>query len=129
VRLSELEINPAVELVQIVIYIPRFRLRIENRVRRADLPLGIVDSTKCPSRQKRKNRGPDARDFVARHKHRPSKDVGVHLVEHRITLWNAAAINHTLRRSAMLAEPVKDDSRMKGGALDGSEQFILRGVL
>ena len=57
-----------------------------------------------------------------------AQHVGVHLVEHRVLLRNAAAVDDAADGHAVLLHALQDDARVEGGAFDGGEQFVLRGV-
>jgi hypothetical protein len=53
---------------------------------------------------------------------------GVDLVENEIVLRDAAGVDDSLDRNAVLGHAFEDDARVKGGAFDGGEELVLRGV-
>ena len=62
------------------------------------------------------------------HQNRLAHHVGVHLVEHRVLLRDAAAVDDAPHRHAVLFHALQNDARVEGGPFDGGEQFVLRGV-
>ena len=63
-----------------------------------------------------------------RHENGLAEHVGVDLVEHGVVLRNAAGVDDALDGDAVLGHALKDDAGVEGGAFDGGEELVLRGV-
>ena len=96
--------------------------------RRANLVLRLVDRLERACRQKCENRGTNSRHLAARHQHRTPQHIRIDLIEHRIVLRNAAAVDHAQRRRAIFAHAIENHAGVKRRSFDGREQFVLRGA-
>src|SRR5664279_2197086 len=124
--LSEVEINPPVAFVQLVIGVLRLWLGVENRIARAHLLLRVRDSREDPGCQERKNGGPESSDLAARDQHGFPQNIGIDLIENGIILRNPSTVDDAMDWYAVLAHAVQNYTSVKRGSLDRSKQFVLR---
>ena len=62
------------------------------------------------------------------HEHGLVEHVGVDLIEHGVVLRDAAGVDDALDGDAVLGHALEDDAGVEGGAFDGGEELVLRGV-
>ena len=84
------------------------------------------DRCETARRQESENRRPQTGHVALRHQNRLVQHVGVNLVELIVLLRNAAAVDDALNRRAVLLHALQNHARVKRGAFNGGEQFVLR---
>ena len=90
--------------------------------------LRLLDRLERAGREEREDRRAQAGDIALRHQHRLVQHVRVDLIEHLVLLRDAAAVDDAADRHAVLFHALENDARVEGGAFDGGEELVLRGV-
>src|SRR5690348_2855176 len=126
---AEIEVEAAIESVELVVHGLGRGIRAKNIVRGADFLLRFLDGAERAGGEKRENGGAEAGDFAAGNENGAAKDIGVNLIEHGIFLRDAAGIDDALDFDAVFGHAIEDDARVEGGAFDGGEELVLSRVL
>ena len=99
---------------------------LEGRAKRI---LRLFDRLEISRREEREDHRTERSDVALRHQHRLAQDVGVDLVELRILLRNASAVDDAVDRRAVLLHALEDDAGVQRGALDRGVQLVGSGVV
>ncbi len=91
-------------------------------------PAPLPPSGNAPAARNAKIADPRLVTSALRHQNRLAHHVGVYLVQHRVLLRNAAAVDDPPHRHAVLLHPLQNHARVKRRAFDGREQLVLRRV-
>src|ERR1700750_950032 len=107
-RTPELEVNLPLELVERSISALRLWLRLVDSELRTNLVLCFVDGLEGTCRHEGEDRASKARDFAAGYEHGTSENVRVDLIQDRIVLRDASAVDHSLCWCAVFAHAVEN---------------------
>ena len=94
----------------------------------AHLLLRGFDGREDAGGELREDAGAEAGGRRGGHEHGLVEHVGVDLVEHGVVLRDAAGVDDALDGHAVLGHALEDDAGVEGGAFDGGEELVLRGV-
>src|SRR5438270_12233896 len=85
-RPTKFEVQLVIKLVERIVDIPGFSLRLEDRMRWTNLPLRFVNGAKRSRRQECEDGRADSRPLAAWHQYRAAQHVGIDLLQHGVAL-------------------------------------------
>ena len=100
----------------------------EGAVGEADGFLGFFDGAEGAGGEEREDAGAEAGGYAVGDEDGLVEDVGVDLVEDCVLLRDAAGVDDAVDGDAVFGHALEDDAGVEGGAFDGGEELVLRGV-
>ena len=97
------------------------RLGLDRTEARAEFVLRLFDGAEGAGGHEGENGRAETRDVARRHQDRLPHHVRVYLIEHGILLRDAAAVDDSADRYAVLFHPLQNDARVERRALDGGK--------
>ena len=90
--------------------------------------MSFFDGVEGAGGEQGEDAGAEAGGDAGGHQDGFAEHVGVDLVEHGVVLRNAAGVDDAVDGHAVLGHALEDDAGVEGGAFDGGEELVLRGV-